>query len=90
MTAFEIHLAQSVTGPNGEPLEVELCADLSADGEIYGLVQVVDRSCDDAGDGNLVSITYSPVPEWVLAQLDMGDLAEEVRLKLQARERGWP
>jgi hypothetical protein len=76
-----VYVPYTVTGQDGEPVELELAAELSVDGEVIGL---------EIGRFTVMGLSFRPVPDWALRQLDMGDLAEEVRRRLQARERGWP
>lgn len=82
-----VYTSVTVIDPEGEEVELELAAELSGDGEVTGL-QLVRMNWSDGA-----SCTTQPpmdVPAWALSQIDMRDLADDVLLKLQARERGWP
>jgi hypothetical protein len=87
-----VYVPYTVTDLDGEGVELELAAEVSADGEVVGLQMVIFHYTTQSNlDGRReTTVRQKPVPDWALRQIDPSDLAEDVRRRLQARERGWP
>jgi hypothetical protein len=87
-----VYVPYIVDGPDGEPVELELAAEVSADGEVSGLRCIAAKSEKTTMPAELYREFHDlkgAIPEWALRQIDMGDLTEDAQRRLEARERGW-